>query len=253
MTQLNLPDRIRCSLADRLPAPTASWIYAAALAFEDQLVENRAPSHAELMLPIAHWLDFPEPQLRAMGDALDLLQVAFDYADNLVDADADAARGRKYQLRYRDIPCEAAPCLPALLCSLSLERLVLTFGERGSYAIQRVVGVLADMARGQGSLDPGLQVELISGRQALLLCLPVWLSPRHDELTVGVRDELERWAVSWGNTWQLQQQHRELGTAASHFALSEAIARAHACWPQVGPFRPDQRLAAAACLSSGVC
>lgn len=253
MTYSSLPERVRALAEQRLRSPVAAWMHSAALAFGDQLAENDAPAHRDVLLPIADWLGFAAQQRDAMGDSLDLLQVAFDYADNLVDAEADAARGRAYQQRYAEIPREVGPCLPALLCSLALERLSAAFGMGATYAIERVVSVLADMARGQGTLDPTLQIELISGKQALLLCLPLWLAPDHHELTPAIRKAIEEWATLWGNTWQLQQEYAELGSAASHFALRQAVARAQEGWPGVGPFRDGERLARNTCLPGPIC
>ena len=248
-------DRVACSLARWADPTLVTWAVAAADVVEAQIADVGGSPHRELAAPIGRWLRMPAAEQEAIGDALDLLQVAFDLSDNLADVAEDAARGLTERRSYGDIPTAVRTCLPAYLVATSRERLEIAFASRPGPLRETgrlVHGVLGAMVLGQGCDDPIEKARLVSGEQAKLLCLPAWLCAPHTELTDAVRADLLAWAEAWGTSWQLGFDCQEHPSPAAQERWMHSVLNARARWPQVGPFLPDGPLAANSLLS-GLC
>lgn len=217
----------------------AEWIGVAAGVFEAQLRDSNAAPHSSLVTPICDWLRMNETERTAIARCLDLLQVAFDMADNLADAEEDRARGKDRLQGYALIPSNVCPCLPAYLLAASSEHLDRAFAARPTelrLAKRRIYESLGSMVRGQGLDATPEKARLVSGQQARLLCLPVWLSPDSDELTAGRRVHLEQWAEVWGTSWELGFEYEEQRSDQTRASWAHSLDRARETWPKFGPF-----------------
>ncbi len=201
-------------------------------------------THRSVVEPLCEWLGWAAEQRARLGHSLDLIQIAFDLADNLADEESDALEGRAYSSAYHGIPHAVRFSLPAYLISACYANLLGGFPEGGRAAVPKVHAVLSEMIVGQ-SLPSGVQkAGLVSGSQGRLLCLPAWLSPSHPQLSSQRVAELERWAQAWGTTWELETLHRSSGCAESRRAWIESVRQAHRNWPRYGPFAAREALSA---------
>jgi hypothetical protein len=221
------------------------WIQRAAEAFEHQLREEKGTTHREIVAPLCDWLECSPTQKRLIGHTLDLLQVAFDLADNLADREEDEARGRTYDPYYEGIPVPVRHCLPALLVSGAHRCMMGAFSPEASVSsAEKVHGVLEDMLRGQGLPRGKEKVALVSGAQARLLCLPFWLFPERASRERTTLQELERWAQAWGNSWEFGFIFEETGSPEDRELWVDALRTARKFWPNFGPFSASGPLSA---------
>jgi len=242
-----LSERLQAALTGWSAPELVRWSCAAASAFEAQLRDTAGVTHREVARPISEWLGFTPSEHDAIGDSLDLLQVAFDLADNISDAEEDRRLGRGYNDAYAEIPKAVCISLPAYLIATACESLRRCFEPSGhsvSVALGNVHQVLGSMLLGQSMQDPVRKAELVSGSQARLLCLPAWLRTDHPLLQPNRLEGLHRWAESWGTSWQLGFEFAEQRTAHLHALWLRSTRLARAEWPPFGPFVPGQTLAA---------
>jgi hypothetical protein len=232
---VSFSSRIGTSLTGWLDPPLVDWAGAAARVFERQLEQAGGACHRQIAEIIGQWLGMTSVELDGLGSSLDLLQVAFDLADNLADADEDKKRGK--EKTYEGIPRAVQLCLPAYLVATSHQQLARTFGHRPAALVDAstlIHGVLGAMMTGQGCEDPAIKARLVSGAQGRLLCLPAWLCapPVPDEM----RTALLRWAEAWGTSWELQFAYQDDRTAAARARWIRSLEIARQCWPTFGPF-----------------
>ncbi len=144
------------------------------------------------------------------GVVLDALALAIDLADNLVDAEEDAAAGRPLDTTYPGLPMAVLVPLPALVVGSVVAALATNFPEpefESRYATRRLLGVLDVLVRGQGrSMQDEQRVEEISAVQGLFYALPWWLSGGEKDPE---RIDLETWAKAFGRTWQARRDALE--------------------------------------------
>jgi hypothetical protein len=170
---------VRAALSGYLPARVVAWSGRAARVLEDQLRASHAVAHREIVVPMAQAVGMRPLRQAALGDILDLLQTAIDLADNLADREEDAAAGKAEAKSYPGVPGAALLCLPALLVGTAEQILYEEFRRpryRPDYASGRLLETLGQMTVGQG-LPTGdrRHLDLVSGQQGVLLCLPFWL------------------------------------------------------------------------------
>ena len=251
-----LPRRVGALVGDSYGAEVGSWAARAAESFRAQLADLGALPHRFMTDLYAPCLGFDAREVAAIGDVLDLLQVSFDLADNLADRERDAALGRSYMKPCEDLPLAVLTYLPAVLACRSLAVLYEHFREarfNASLAAVKTAAAVGAMVRGQAEPDHSpLRVDLVSGRQGLLLCLPFWLFSDRKELPCSVSD-FEDWAFRFGATWELNQVYVDEKTEASRSAWHDAVVSARLSWPSFGPFAADGPLAARATLPGCVC
>jgi hypothetical protein len=253
----SLPGRVRLLLKGRLPGPTVVWASRAAAGFEQQLRDSDAFPHRTVTEAIARSLRIPRGKREILGGALDLLQTAFDLADNIADREQDVGAGRNYTAHYGRIPEAALVCMPALLTSSAVQILHEAFPKPSyapRFAGQRLIRVLGDMVAGQGTSGASRRrVALVSGKQGLLLCLPFWLvaarGPRGKKRLAIV----ENWAFRFGCTWEYRQAHLDRPTVARKRALELALASVQRAWPSFSPFLAGEPLASDVLVPSAVC
>ena len=126
--------------------------------------------------------------------------------------------------------------MPSLLMGTIIESLFQLFPERASPATQQLLSVLAHMAAGQGMTDDHPhRIEAISAMQGRLLLLPVWLT-LHKPHVAARREELERWAVAFGRTWECREAAQEDPTPSNRQRAADADRMARQSWPSWGPF-----------------
>jgi hypothetical protein len=233
------------SEAGRTDTRLSDWIEVAKAAFEAQLVEAAALSHRQLSAALADWVGMSASERAAIGTALDLLQVAFDVADNLADAEEDERRGKARVAQYREIPHAVRFCLPAYLVGASLECIQRNFAHRAVAAARAnadVLRLLGEMAVGQSVEEPLERARLVSGAQARLICLPLRLGAPSSLPPQETLAAVEAWAEAWGTSWELGYRYRDLRTNAARRDWLVSLKRARARWPQTGPFAPGQPL-----------
>jgi hypothetical protein len=253
----SLSRRVRVLLEGRLPRPTVGWAIRAAAGFEHQLRDSEAFPHRTVTEALARSLGIPRAKRHRLGGTLDLLQTAFDLADNIADRDEDVRAGRSYAGHYRGVPEAALLCLPALLTSSAIQILHETFPESRyatSLAGRRVIRILGDMVVGQGAPNASSRhIALVSGKQGLLLCLPFWLVARRGSRWKARLSVLEGWAFRFGRTWEYRQAHAERPTIENARALARAAAEARRAWPPFSPFLAGEPLAPDLLVPSAVC
>lgn len=251
-----LPRRIATLVGDAYGSEVGAWAGRAAESFRAQLAEAGARPHRFVTDLYAPSLGFEAGEIAAIGDALDLLQVSFDLADNVADRELDAALGRSYLRACEDVPLAVLTYLPAVLAARSTAVLYEHFrSERFnvSRAVSKTAAAVGAMVRGQGEpSDSPLRVDLVSGRQGLLLCLPFWLSSERSALPCPLAD-FEDWAYRFGSTWELNQVQLADKTEASRAAYSEAVLNARLAWPSFGPFAPGGPLSPRATMPGCLC
>jgi len=244
-------------LQGRLPGPIVAWASHVAAGFEQQLRDSDAFPHRTVTEAIACSLRIPHGKRQLLGGALDLLQTAFDLADNIADREQDVGAGRNYAAHYGGIPEAALVCMPALLTTSAMQILHETFPEPSyapRFAGQRLLRVLGDMVAGQGaSGESRRRVALVSGKQGLLLCLPFWLVTGSGARAKKRLAILENWAFRFGCTWEYRQAHLDRPTLARKRALERALASARRAWPSFSPFLAGEPLASDVLVPSAVC
>jgi hypothetical protein len=251
----SLAERCREGLSSWIEPELLRWTESAANVFEAQVRDQNGAYHRDLAEPIGAWFYLSTDEQARLGTALDVLQVAFDLADNVADSEEDRDKARGYQLGYADIPRAVQVCLPAYLVATSRELLELAFAPRRdslTEATRLLHQVLGAMVRGQGASDPLQKARLVSGAQARLLCLPAWLAPPSPRLTTSVKEDLLIWADAWGTSWELGFAHQEERSEASHRAWRSSVSEARSRWPTFGPFASGELLSADRQLP-GVC
>jgi hypothetical protein len=251
-----LPARVASLVGKAYGDEVGAWAGRAAESFRAQLADNGALPHRFVTDLYAPSLAFEASEVGAIGDALDVLQVSFDLADNVADRELDVSLGRSYMRSCEDVPLAVLTYLPAVLASRGIAILHEHFrGDRfnATFALAKTSAAVGAMLRGQAE-PPGspLRVELLSGRQGLLLCLPLWLLVDRRELPCSVSD-FEAWAYQFGCTWELNQVHVAEKTETSGAAWREAVASARLSWPSFGPFAADGPLAPRAALPGCLC
>lgn len=248
--------------ADRLFArylddPSRAWVAAVCAETARAHASLRAPvSLGYLAFRLAAGLGRPLAFASRAGTLLDALQPVVDLADNLADEELDRARGLDLARRYPDVPRDVLPSLPALMTACVVSALHEDFpapAYRPREAAARLIAALAAMARGQGTpLDAPTRVDDIAGRQAELLCLPLWLDPAGPPDEAG-RAAVARWAFRYGRLWQLRQDVLEAapGDDAPRGRFDDASREAAAAWPGFAPFSPGGALSREALLGGG--
>ena len=255
MRACQLPTRVRAALSGRLHSRVAVWSGRVAQVLANQLQASHAVPHRELALRMARAVGMGQSQQTALGDIVDLLQTAIDLADNLADREEDVAAGRAQARSYPGVPSAALYCLPALLVGTAAAILYETFG-RPKYQVDRAWGrlleTLGQMTVGQG-LPTGHRrhLDLVSGQQGVLLCLPFWLVSHRPPWDRRLR-VIERWAFLYGRTWEYHQRLLESGTSLAARDFDRAVARARAAWPEFEPFGTED-LSARALIPAGLC
>ncbi len=197
-------------------------------------------SHGFVAFHLAVGLGMVPDDAREAAEMLDVMQPSWDLADNLVDVELDRALGRDPDARYRGIPRESLPFLPALLLASAVSGLHSRYPaptwDPGN-ASRRLLGALARMNVAQGlPLDHPNRNDDLSGEFGRIVCLPLWLLPRAHTLAPRV-DACERWAVLWGRTLQLRWEAQEFpADAHRRDRLERAIQEARVAWPSFPPF-----------------
>jgi hypothetical protein len=250
--------RIGPTLERRLPPRLIPWVRRLADSLDRQLRASGAVPHRALAAPIARWAGFSRAGVDTLGAVLDLVQLAIDVADNVADLEQDRRDGRAHVDAYDRIPRAAAVCVPALLVGVALCRLGECFpapAYRPLYGCRRLLEVLGDMSVGQGEGSQGAaRVDLVSGRQGLLLCLPCWLrGPGAGHVTRRRTARLEAWAFAFGRTWEHHQRYLEERSAAAYAGYRSAAAAAAGAWPDFGPFTGRGPLRRVALIPTGLC
>lgn len=240
------------SLFEALERPLIDWVRAAMTCTDATLVARGGVTHRCLVEPIARAVGLDDATADRCGAVLDAAQVMVDLVDNLTDAPQDRARGIEPLAALATVPREALFCLPSVLAGCVMSGIHRLFPPplRGGAAATRAITVFGRMVAGQVAPDGSdARVDLASGTQALLCCLPCWLvfddSPSHRDRLV----ELERWAFAYGRTWEL----RELSEASPDdlAALARyrlARDRARSVWPRGTPFAEGDPLSVGALL-----
>jgi hypothetical protein len=240
-----------------LPLRVQQWCGRAATVLEGQLRDNAALPHSALVVPAARALGLRQALAETLGAVLDLLQTAIDVADNVADRAEDAATRAPMEVRYALIPPAALTCLPSLLVGVAVAKLHDAFDEkrfRTSYCCRRALGILGNMATGQGiHKRHARHRELVSGEQGLLLCLPFWLVSRPGPGWRRQLSQVEAWAYRFGLSWELRQEHLQLATSAAASAYRAGVEAARRCWPTFGPFVDGGPLSARNLVGRGLC
>jgi hypothetical protein len=251
-----LPQRVGSQVGNAYGEAVGAWAGRAAESFRAQLADASALPHRFITDHYSRELGFDAREIDALGNALDLLQVSFDLADNLADRELDAALGRSYLASCDDIPFASLLCLPAVLSNCAIAILYEHFPSdrfNPGVAVSKASLAIGAMVRGQGEpANSAQRIELVSGRQGLLLCLPFWLASDPSSLPCTVSD-FEAWAYLFGCTWELHQVHLEENTESSRTAWHRAVAEARLAWPSFGPFAAGGPLAPQATMSGCLC
>lgn len=233
-------------------APVRPWIDAVMAVTDAGIAARGGLTHRALVEPIARAAGLDDGAVERCGAILDATQVLIDLADNLADVAEDRARGRA-PLDSAGVPEASLHCLPAALACAVMNAIHEGFPPplRGAAAARRTLAVLGRMIAGQAApAGSDARVDLASGMQGLLACLPLWLTHR-DTPAEGERlAAIERWAFAFGRTWELRQIVAESpASLPARARLRAACDEARAAWPAVSPFRPGEALAAARWLS----
>lgn len=213
------------------------------------MLENCAHPHRFLTDRFAGALGYSENETSALGDVLDVLQVSFDLADNLADRESDRVAGRNYLAPCEDVPLAVLSYLPAVLSASAIDLIYTTFcAERFTpqAAVAKLGTVIGQMVLGQAEPDGSpRRVDLLSGKQGLLLCLPFWLRDGSPDLPCPTPC-FEQWAYQFGCTWELNQVVRDGGANHGQAAWTNAMLETRLSWPRFGPFGPGGALQARA-------
>lgn len=190
---------------------------------------------------------------RWAGAVLDALQPAIDLADNLADEELDKALGRDPERRYRRVPRESRPFMPALILGACIAELHQRFPEprwSTNAACALLLGVLARMNLAQGlPPDHPRRNSGLSGEVGRLWLLPFWLTPEAHPVRAEL-PALDRWAFAFGCTIQLGWDVVENpGEAARVDRLVRARRAARRVWPRTPPFRKGAPFAADSLLA----
>jgi hypothetical protein len=251
-----LPARVAALVGGSHGDEVGSWAGLAAEAFRAQLADNGALPHRFVTDLYAGSLGFDPREIRAIGDALDVLQVSFDLADNVADRELDARLGRSYTKSCDGVPLAVLTYLPAVLASRGISIVYEHFKDdrfNATCAVAKASAAIGAMLRGQAEPpDSARRVDLLSGRQGLLLCLPFWLLVDRSLLPCPLAD-FEAWAYQFGSTWELNQVHLAEKTEASREAWHEAVLNARLSWPSFGPFAAGGPLAPRAAMPGCLC
>ncbi len=228
-------------------------LHACVDATDAQMRHSGTTPHRILVTEVARSLGWKESSIAALARVMDCLQVCIDVADNLADWEADAARGRVHPAMERVAPA-VRPCLPAVWMGLAaavFQQAVSLQGlSHGQEAWWRLQILMAEMAVGQGHQDPGAHLQATSGRQGLLLLLPLWMDWGTDDPRLA---PVERWAEAYGRTWELHQQVLEAPGPDTRRAFDRAMLQVIPLWPDVPPFQAGQALEQQRLLPRGLC
>ena len=235
------------SLFDALEAPLDGWVRAVMASTDATLAARGGTTHRALVEPIARAVGLDERTADRCGAILDAAQLMVDLVDNLTDATDDAARGLAPLAPCAAVPAAALFCMPGVLAGCMMGGFQRFFPAplRSVAAASRATTLFGRMVAGQAAdAASDARVDLASGMQALLCCLPLWLvfddSPAHRARLV----EVEGWAFAYGRTWQLREDVAaapdDAHTAARY---RDGCARARAAWPRCAPFREGDVLA----------
>lgn len=244
-----LAARVERVVGKRYGFEVGGWAGLAAQCLSQQLLENGAQPHRYLTDQFCPALGFSPEETACLGDALDVLQVSFDLADNLADRELDEARGRSYLGPCEGVPLAVLTYLPAVLAGTAIDLLYSTFhAERftAARAVAKLNQVIGEMVRGQAEPSGSARrVDLLSGKQGLLLCLPFWLREGSSDLPCAAAS-FEEWAFQFGCTWELNQLRRDDGDSKSRAQFGAAVIETRLSWPRFGPFAPGGPLQARA-------
>jgi hypothetical protein len=233
----------------RYGAEVGRWAGLAGQCFSQQLVDNAAQPHRFMTDRFAGALGYSEAESDALGEVLDTLQVSFDLADNLADREADRARGCNYLGACENVPLAVLTYLPAVLAASAIDLVYTAFRSEKftpAAAVAKLGKVIGEMVRGQAEPSGSpRRVDLLSGKQGLLLCLPFWLREGATDLPCPTL-YFEQWAYQFGCTWELNQVHRDGGSPESRAAWTNAMLETRLSWPRFGPFGPGGPLQAQA-------
>lgn len=240
------------SLFDALEPPLDGWVRAVMASTDATLSTRGGVTHRALVEPIARSVGLEEVSVDRCGAVLDAAQVMVDLVDNLTDLPKDLARGVSPLAACGGVPTAALFCMPSVLAGCLMSGIHRFFPAplRGAAAAARATTVFGRMVVGQAADDGSdARVDLASGMQGLLCCLPLWLvfddSPSHRERLVAT----ERWAFSYGRTWELREAAAEAPddpSAARRYRDACEVARA--AWPAMSPFAEGDELSARALL-----
>jgi hypothetical protein len=234
------------SLFDALEAPLDGWVRAVMRATDATLTSRGGVTHRALVEPIARAVGLDDVATDRCGAVLDAAQVMVDLVDNLTDVGKDRARGLDPLAPVATIPAAALFCLPSVIAGCMMSGIHRFFPSplRGGAAAARATTVFGRMVAGQAADDGSeARVDLASGMQGLLLCLPLWLvfddsAPQRARLV-----EVERWAFEYARTWELREAAdgapRDPVAAQRH---RDACVRARAAWPTGAPFEDGAAL-----------
>jgi hypothetical protein len=235
------------ALFSALEPPVDGWVGSVMAATDASIAARGGVTHRALIEPIARAVGLPDEMVDRCGAVLDAAQVMIDLADNLADATEDLARGRAPLALAASIPPAALFCMPAVLAGCVIGGIHRSFPPplRGAAAATRATTVFGRMVTGQAApARSDERVDLASGMQCLLCCLPLWLTFDDSPGARARLMEVERWAFAYGRTWELRELAREApgdGEAARRFR--EACQHARAAWPTAAPFTVGEALA----------
>ncbi len=252
-----LPDRVFAIITTQYGPVVADWAARGAGAFRRQLLDVGGLPHRFITDQYAGALGYAQPEVATLGDVLDVLHVSFDLADNIADRDADLDQGHSYLSECAGVPLGVLTYLPAILASRATDLIYERFsGAKFAprSAVARLSSAIGAMVRGQAEPSGApARIELLSGEQGLLLCLPFWLLPEGAPGLPCTVQAFERWAYEFGRTWELGQVYRGARSVASHGAWMTAIRRAREHWPSFGPFGIDGPLGQHAVFPTCLC
>jgi hypothetical protein len=198
-------------------------------------------THGWMAYELACVHGLPEELARRAGAVLDALQPAIDLADNLADEELDKALGRAPERRYRKVPRESRPFLPALILGGCIADLHHRFPEPAwstNAACASLLGVLARMNLAQGlPVDHPRRNAGLSGEVGRLWLLPFWLTPADHPVRAELPG-LDAWVFAFGCTIQLGWDVVENpGDLKRVERLARARRAARRVWPRTAPFR----------------
>lgn len=243
--------RIQRALPADFPAVTREWLVLGGDAVQIHLDAARGLPHRAFTTVLCEAIGFSDAETLAVGDAMDLIQVAIEIADDVADWEDDVARQRAHVPIIGSIPADARPAVP-IVATLAATN-CLTRGFAGSErmlarSVARLTGVLGAMVWGQGVADAGQHMALTSGEQACMLGLPLWLSA---ETAEAQQQQFDAWARRFGLTWELQFRVREKRIPRSELESAKEACRA--CWPDFSPFLAGETLEIRQLLPRGLC
>jgi len=214
--------------------------------------DQEAPisSHGARIAAVAQAMGCPGQVAGRCGVLVDAFSLASDLADNIADAEEDAANGRSFQELYAGIPYARLVATPALLVGAviaAIPRVLPAPALHPTHLTTELMRVLDVMARGQSrGFDEDARIEEISAVQGRLYAMPWWALEGPDGVMAA---EVEAWAVPWARTWQLNRDRVENpGDVRVEAALRAACAQALSRWPEGEAFQGDGPFAAARLL-----